>query len=584
MKLKKLFTRSIIAFLICVFPLFNACDSGIDISKASVDDILLPGSIPLPLATLHLTVADFLQYFNDNDLFSIDTTGNTLTILVDTVFDFSFRPSSFNVNNFPPLEVAIPEINEPEPIFWDGEFELNINPVEEIGIVERIDSVIINNLEFNVTPPNVNIPKLRVGLLLGNENFYHVDAAGRYVGDIETKYIYTNGTKQTIVFKNVLVKPTIDGDNNHALPVKFVFVAEDGVFIPANTYKIEYSITGIDLRVAYGALPPSATLFGQHETFNLGDLSFLKGFNFYNPQVSFDLTSNLGAYFKFIIDSISTYNSATPKDRERMLFKTAGSNEANSKSDTLLFDQRALHPDELVYYPNFRTYNRENGRVDLIFQNQNRLMPNRLDYSYSLRSYRKQVEDHPELPFFIVPEAKLKINLHVKVPLHFDSGSEVVYNNHIKLGDLSVLPSIENIKLNDAQLKFTFRNGLPASVNVRITEFIDTLGNVMTTGFTPDELQLTIPGAAVNADNGTVNTNVAINEVPWVLKLDKQKYEAVRQAKKMTLEVIVNRSDNKQINFQPSNFLEIKVDAYVDIEGLTTKDLGIDLKKKEKEN
>ncbi|MDR0810925.1 MAG: hypothetical protein LBN23_01420 [Paludibacter sp.] len=570
MKHKKFYTHSIIVLLISVAALFNACDSGIDISKASTDELLLPSNLAAPVATLHVKVADFLHYFNSQDLFSIDTTGNSLVILFDTASEFFFRQSSFNIDNIAPLSVPIPHLSVDVPfVILSDVFNIDINLAEDIEFVETIDSIIIDHLELNFAySPANDIPNFRVGLLLGNGNFYYVDNNGYKTADVEPKYIYTNGQEQKLVYDNILIKPTVAADNTHSLPIQIIFEITGETEIPENTYTVTYSFTNIQPRVAYGTYP-AATLFAQHDTLELGDLSFLKGFNFYNPQMSFDVESNFGAYFKIRIDSLYAFNTETPDEKVYLTF--AG----DSKTDDIDFTKRPLRPYETAYFPNIRTYNRENGKVHLLFQNQNRLMPDRLDYAYSIHAYKMANEPYPESPYFLIPEARAKVNIHVKIPLHFSEGSEMIYADSILLGNLSSLPEID--KINEALLRLTIRNGLPVKATFRIKDFIDSLGNVLPNTFAAEDIAFNIPTPALNA-NGTVNASVQIAPYVHNLHLNNASYETLRHTRHIAIEVIVNQEDGKQINFQPSNSFEVKAGIYIDFDGLINKDLNLNLK------
>jgi hypothetical protein len=343
--------------MIGVAMLMGACDSGIDLSKAPTDELLLPDNLALPVATLHIKVADFLYYFNNQDLFSIDTTGTSIAILFDTASEFYFRQSSFTVDNITPVSVPVPYLSISEPFKIESEvFNVELNPAEDIGFVETIDSIILNHLELNFAcSPAGNISNFRVGLLLGNGNYYYVDENGRKTSDIDTQYVYINGQPQTLVYDNILIKPDIAADNTHLLPIKIAFEVMGEVEIPANTYTVTYSFTDIQPRVAYGTYPAS-TLFAQHDTLELGDLSFMKGLKFYEPQITVSAESNFGAYFRIRIDSLSAYNDQAPDEKAYLTFAN------NSVTDDIDFTNRPLHPYEYAFFPNIRTYNRENGK------------------------------------------------------------------------------------------------------------------------------------------------------------------------------------------------------------------------------
>jgi hypothetical protein len=490
---------------------------------------------------------------------------------MDAESELDFRQSSFQIGNFSQITLPVPALPDHLPVALPSQiFKIELNPVEETGFVERIDSVILNRLEIKINYTPAMPAGLKMKLRLGAGNYYHVDAGGRKTADVE--YVETGGGYlQTISYDNILIKPEIDSENNHIMPIEVSFQTT-GEPLEGGMFDVKYSITALDMRVAYGVYP-AATLVEHSGTLSMGDLSFLKGFNFYNPEVSFDVTSNFGAYFKVAIDSVAAYNSQTPWNKQYMLFKNGGST-ADSKSDLIAFDKRALRPGESVFFPNIKTYSREDGRVDLLLQSAGELMPDRIDYNLALLSYLKE-DNHAE-PFFVIPEAKAKVGMHVKIPLHFGEGSNMVYRDSIYYGSLSSLPPISDITLNEAMLRLTIRNGLPVRSKFLIKDFIDSLGNIIPNTFTQDELTLSIPSPAINA-GGTVNTGTAITPYIYDLHLNDAKYETVRRAQKISIEVILDQENGRQICFQPSNNFEVKLGVYADIDGLTTKNVGLNL-------
>lgn len=547
-----------------------SCDSGVDISKAGYDNLLAPNSVPLPVGSIHLEMRDIVKSIGKSDSYDIDTTGGTIQIMVEDEVELEFQQHSFDLEHVDVFQINIPYLpaGVASPTIENG-FEININDSEN-GFVEQIDSIILNRFTLTLNLiTDEDISSLEIGTRLGNGCAYYVDDNGKRLHEVEGRFLSQGTHGGRLQYDNIMLIPTQSQNGKQNIPVTITLKKHAGTALPAQSVSIAYGIETIDYRVAYGLFP--SVVLNRDAVVYPFDISFLNGLDFYDPRLSVSLKTNIGSFFKLNIDSIATYHDDDPEERTYALFKNGGS-VADSRTTSENIDTRALYPGTWSDVVDFN-YDRDNGATNLLFKNNDGKTPNHMELGYSVSSYRMD-DGNPE-PFFIVPGAKALVKIKTVIPLHFSEGSRKVFSDTLHVA-FSGLPELNGVNLEKAVLQLKIANKLPVKVGFLLKKFLDSAGNEIQVRLSETDKNIEIPSPALNTD-GTVDHAVIADPFIKRLNLNTDSYEDIRKVASIVYDLKINQDAGKQIFFQSNDSFDVKFGVYLHAEGLTFKDLGLDI-------
>jgi hypothetical protein len=330
-------------------------------------------------------------------------------------------------------------------------------------------------------------------------------------------------------------------------PIEINYIRNDSAYLSFNGLNFTDTII-------YGNLNPNITASGEYtQTWNFNKYfpgSLLK---LSNPKVDVTLTSNIGTYLNFRIDSIEAFVS----DNASITPTYAWFNNHSTNTVTDQFDSKPKIPGTWVT-KKLRTFDRNWGEINNIFANSNQY--DRVRYKFSAWVNQTMVQNDPS-PGFITKSQTIKVNIKTTVPFHLDKGSYIHYADTIPgfSNQLSSAFNINNnITIDTAIIVLKIKNGLPVNTQLSLN-FVDSIGQHIQTNLTQNFL---ITSGQVDA-NGIVQNGKESDQIV-LIPVPKSQLAVLEKVKSVVFDFLITGENiDSNIYFTKSNTLNIDAGLYL---------------------
>lgn len=574
MKRKKLFKRGIVAILCAV--MFVSCFKIDDITNVNTD-VLLPDELMLPIGRFNMNIGQILSQIDfQSDYVEVDyeNDNNDVNVIIEEESGWKFKQIIFDslgvVSVFDTLKLDYFFASELPSGFefnLSGEikerFEMNINMEGERDPQKAteayIDSIVFSTivLELNILEDDeIDLNQLEIVTVFDPKNVVQLDDNDNRLSTQVMGTVSNINQKNELSFSNILLRPAVVEEDNaiqNKLPMDVIIRSKVGGITVNNQSRIkfEYLVKSVDYKIAYGVFP--ATVADKHtETFDF-DLSTFNGIFFANPTIDLSVASNVGTYFYMYIDSIKAYRKEAPESAVYAAFMQGG---VEAESYFVNFDDRPRVPGVFAKKDGIAKFDKDNGKTDRLFNMEDGNTPDRLEYTYSMKAYAMDPDKYPNIPFFITPDAEVKVKARATIPLQLNAGSTFTLNDTIADMKLdSIMP--ENIGIQEAFLMLKVVNGLPTDVKFTMTDFYNKSGENITGDITIRK-DYSIAKADIDAE-GIVK---APKESIIKIELTEAQYEEFRNVDDILFELKVNE-DKGKMYLKTTDFININLGAYV---------------------
>ena len=602
-----------------------SCHSDIDLQNVDKKAELQMG-LALPIGSIHASLIDFVGGGKVENLY----VENGMLTWRDTFPDgrryHSIElASKISTNKFP-LDVY-QQLSDAgliyggmvmgtgTPITLDFDMPLTLNGINDALGNERLDSAYITEASFFSTITTNNFPLEwewidSVTLDLGNQ-------VTRKRGKIMKVYERPTGTVpdlyNTAIPTNIddfilcmMKDPTKDpGAGNYVNQATFTahmtFTIPAGTNVPvASGSKFDYnlSVQFINYSAVWGYFKPSSDMFVEVKTpvgERMGSLSFLQSgyYPFSDPHIKVDIETFIAGNMR--IDSC--YVFAQDKAGNRTYAEFNGQRlyrDVTLYSDlpgTFLDPHASPIGDSVLLWTEF-TKDPKLGHIDRLFGT----IPDSLGYKFKVDF---DLQRSPQVRMLPAPYDSIKINAICTLPLQFNKGLYIDYNdtiNNVKLTQYSLDSMmagsnvIDTIKSTDITLFMTAYNDIHATIR-GVMRCYDEKGNMVMDPSDKGKPFLLFPQDTLlfDAPKFELKSNIWEMTAPGqnvlTAKLNKQQVDALPSIKRIIFKGVIDdrslqytfeKGDNKVVKFTDDQGLNIQL-------GLTTQaDVILNLGKTEK--
>lgn len=568
--------------------LFVGCRSDVDVSNIDTRSELELG-IALPIGSMSATLGDFVGKLGNN--IYIDSTENRGVITWKDTFHIArdyhqldlaaYIPSAhLNLNVYDKLDVytqigdnrQVTGLGIPVTLDFPLTVKLNgINHPDSIG-KERLDSALIEVASFASTIRTKNNLPLqwewidRVTLDLGTRvhrpagntmvvydktdpNFSQYNAYGQRVE--------TNVDNFSIVLMKNLHPTTLPEYVTNVVDsvqfmVHFTFTIPNGqvVNVPKDAgFDYQLDVQFLTYKAIWGMFEPSAAMHDEalvDLAESWGDLEFLtkSSLPFSNPKVFVDINTQVAGAMRirdayiFSVDMNNTRHYAA-----------FGANEAQTKTIDFQSDQwlpltSAIGDSTTNMNVEFNKTS-DGGRIDRLFTG----IPKQLGYRFNVE-FNQQTT--PQIR--ITPNTSVRVNAIATLPLMFNQGLHLEYNDTLK--DINISQAsidslvadvefIDTVKTSDLKLVLKAKNTIPLDVYASI-RFLDENNNVIMDPDDPTKPMLLMPQdtfrlVAPTYEYTLGNWNIVKEgETTIVFSINKRKMDMLPKIKAMTYSALID--------------------------------------------
>ena len=537
--------------------LFYSCDADVDIHNISGEVSLRPDLI-IPLGGANLTIGEMLKNYFPNGKIQAANDSNEVIYISEDSAEFTYRDINFlnNINQisrtyFPsPATAIVLQPNENMPVMKSVEtFNLGIN---EDSADDKFDSIKVSsavvNLTFNVSPDLINIDPshFRIKLTFPPENF-------RFENGTQNSLTFTPsnfGQPISLELNNFVLSTA----NKTEFPVYVTVESTTGdipiVLTESSSYTCIFNFSRFDFSVAYGRFNYRKISSVILKNINLSNALPDGILKVVNPQVSINVSSNIGSYLSFYIDYIKAYESETDVDY-------AWFNNHTTKSTSVSLGVKPSLPG-LYATKNLPVLNKEWGETNQLFEDS--VKPNYLEYKFSASIDSVLTKNDPT-PEFITPDAKIKVKINTTIPFYLNSGSYYEFKDTIQNIFKTLAETIDKLPKNTVDtvaLVLNVKNGLPVRTNLMI-KLLDSIGNVINTDFIKE---YTVNSGIVDA-TGTVLPGKESNQM-IIIQVSGNQLNKLRLAHAIAYVVRLNGEDlNSKIHLKTTNTFSLKAGLFV---------------------
>lgn len=336
------------------------------------------------------------------------------------------------------------------------------------------------------------------------------------------------------------------GTNEVDMYVTFKIVSDGTKTISKNS-AVDYSVefNDINFEIVHGYIYNKAPVCSNHTVIALPDIDQLYKFMetnlvaLYNPQLSISLTTNLG------VDASIRVNQAYATTRSGKVTHAVFDN------DNTWFEEPIATPKVPYDTANYNlTLDRDFGKLNELF----REIPDSFIIDWDV--YMGQTE-HISYSNFIVDPIQLDAKFSIRVPIWFDKGTYVNFNDTIP-ADLTAINNewANYIDIDKFDIFLNIENTLPVHANAILT-FLDENDNVIST-----KEDLVIPCPRVDEYGRSIET--ATDEM--TLEFVGQDIANIVKTKKIAIEFLTTGYDEEStINFHATDGIKVKVSAYANV-------------------
>lgn len=558
---KKIFFRSFLA----IFLLNIVACTDIDLSNGFSKEVKLQQSLVLPVGDATITLSDLLSDLENQNRISFDNDSILLQVSDSADVDFpklnlgsTFTPVQLSFSPFPITAVLNPPYTFPT-ISTTTNIDLGMNTNIPN---ERIDSVWVKSMNVGFTlnsnilqASNYKIKLTFPGNKIRNRN-------GSPIGAIE---VIPTAFNSAISYKLSNITMLTAGFPSE-IPIKAELLVTSGSTPlnvgPASKVDLKVEIQSLDFDVAFGLFNPQVVGGLPHQfpidinkSLSESTPNFLLGIKFANPRINLQLNSNAGTYLKFKVNYIKAFVKEDP----------TVSVDANFGGSTSVTEnlQRPLLYSNVIH--NFKQFDRNWGGTNLLFDLSKNY--NMLEYQFTLQNNMDSINAHPQSPCFLLSDTKVKAKLTATLPLYFDKGTSIVYNDSIMNLGTNITNALDKVTVDTVTFQLVVKNGIPMKFNFEILDVYDDLGNQLAlAGLNRNYI---INGAEVN----NLGLTTSISRTTISLNLGKSLIDEFKKIKKLRFKLTLDGKDaNSSIQITKNNTIGIK--AGIILKGNATFNLG----------
>lgn len=547
--MKRKTIKNLMLLAIAGFTL-HSCMEDLDLSNIT-KEFTVDQSLVVPLGESNLTLAQILAQIEEE---SIQTEGTEIFVNFEDTLIWDFRKIDLLTNSTPMTQVfdlspfiltpILPNAQFVVP-YANGLAPLNINsdPADM-----RIDEVVVRKaslmVEIEKTDLVIDPANIRVDIQFAPTDLKFANNQ-TVVSHTPTAF----GVEQPIAVSNFTM---FTPNNATSLPLQVRFVITNGsvpvVLLPTSSITIKVRLAEVEYLVSYGHFNPAANLTGitEQATFDIDDVIPSGMIKPANPQMFITALSNVGIDLDLKIDYIKALragdNSFTPVSA---MFPVSG----GPDSPTLT---TRIAPAQLGFWQPtvLPVINSSYGKIDKLFDQDK--FPNTFEYKFSIEN----VSD-PSLKQFITPDAKIKIQYRLKVPLHAKATSYYELNDTIKEIGSDIEDVLDEDLLDNAKLVLRVRNGLPVKVELDIAMLDSNKVQIPTTIKTKYDVKV----ANIDDAGKVIATSIVPQDI--IIEFSGAQLQALRNAHHLAYKVKVAGADGKAINFQTTDIFSIKAGVFV---------------------
>jgi len=521
--------------------------SCVDIDLSAVSkDVQIKESLVMPIGEANLNIGDILTKLSLPD--QIKMNADTINFVTELNSQYQFLNVNLLANpvttNLPFTIAPIPQVPANTEIPITGTvLDVNLG-LDPNSTTQRVDKIEITKFVFGINISRSNL------FVFGTTS--PISESDLRIVMIFPKFYKSNTTtpidpvevpiNQFDQLSNVTLNDfymDTKGLTGTPILVKLYSGNRDITVAASATLNLSVVISEIQNIVAYGKFQLNSTAPTTLKL-PLDMLSAIPaGLNFANPKATITLTSDIGTYLQFNIESIKAYS----KDRsiiKQGLFKNG------SQSTTEVIDVKPMTPKDKAVTKQLHTLDRNYGSLDQLFDRS----LDTLEYKFSLTT-ADALNDTSATPSFITPGMSMKANIKIEVPLYFKSGS-----NYTLTDTLSNI-NIPFGNVDNAILVLKVTNALPVKATFSM-KFLDASNNVITSSLNTSTY--VINSGEVNSFGLVTAETVS----PINIELTQTQANEIKDAKSMIYSlVLAGKTDNDPIQITKNNYIKVKLGAYL---------------------
>lgn len=556
-----------LALLIFVISLFS-CVEKMDYRNMD-KDIKYGTSLVVPVGYSTLSASELFENIKDSN-FIADKTNNIIYYHFSDSYSFPVKEflsvdlSITSKNSYPfknqlgsvvlPTAVNssnVSTVNSQLKAIRNGEFDFAFDDYESGNLVRRVDYVNIKSTTLKVSTNTTGITglsatgaKIRVTFkfpqiaALTNKTFtVDIDANSKQqewaLNDVEIDFLSNHRPKS---------KVNIDVDYSLICP------SGSTITLAANA-DVESTVEFVNtvVYVAKGWLNHSTPIsqdyvFEQRIPQPVSNSKLLNNdkLYFYNPVLTFTLRNNIGVPMVLNVNDIVCSNDAGQTIRANFNGSTSTTEKINRSAN--------IGTEGVTNIECNRTY----GGTNQFFTIKK---PNKFAYNFSVLVDHSvaQSDFTNNIQHFIVRPAYMKLDVDLKLPFHFDQGSEFVSLDTIADVRLDSLLRNVNIDIDKLNINLDFKNHTPMYGTAKV-HFID---NQNTEVYSLDNVEIKCPDVDAN---GFAQKEA---ETSLIIALNQDNINKVRKTDKIVIEYAVKgKTANSQINIRATDWIKVVVSLF----------------------
>ena len=564
MNMKKSCLLRFCLFLGVVSILATSCrKADIDFNNIS-EEIYLPGELKFPVGKTQITLLDLLEQTPDLDNVDLDTVKTDIVIFMSDSVVLTYRQDDIDLKD---INITLdPDLTNSTGLLGTDKKSFKIEASDDIA-VKRI-SVREMSVEMIVTT-NIDKEKLKIVTSFPTSSIKGTD------GEIVSNTCnLRDGYSQNLTFSNFLIELGVSNE----IVIQADVYAIDGESVSPDDVKIYYEIKDVAYETIWGKIPPN--ILQKKEQTHEFDISILDGFSFLSPKLEVNATSNVGAKFNIVVDSLEAYceENSVRTQGVQAIFKDKQGNE--TPSFAVESEDGPKNPGEVAkILENFELSNKNVTNIASLFTTDpvSDKMPNRLHYRFSIDGIESEVyEDN-----FMTSDPQIKISAKATIPFHVAIHKAFVYKDTLDVSGSEDLP--KDITLEELAVKLKVGNGLPAEFSLSLTDFLDVDGNHVDGFYDANDNLISILGEnpktisapTTNAD-GMVTGEKKMTDI--TISIDKRKYDGLRTLRSIVYEIAIDKAsiENPNAHFTINDAISIHAGILLKAEGLKVSDFDTD--------
>ncbi|MGM9805557.1 MAG: hypothetical protein ACI3Z7_03880 [Candidatus Aphodosoma sp.] len=260
-------------------------------------------------------------------------------------------------------------------------------------------------------------------------------------------------------------------------------------------------------------------------------------FLFHDPEVTLELTHNVGIPFEFDMNRFG----ASDKDGNKVCLDFNGSPSRKIKIPAATMNaDGSVEPVQMSL-----VFNRENGATNRLFT----IMPETMEYDWDIYANSKdESQTH-----FVTSDLFFNVKGRLVAPFVFDAGTVFSYDTIMDMDLSGILPSSDTLTVETLKLFCDIANSVPVAIGIQL-DFLDADGNILFRGSN------TVVEAAVVDDGGKA---VAPSGQSLDIICEGDMIEKILSAKKIGLKTkISGRDAGASIYLRTTDTLSVKMSVF----------------------